>query len=371
MFADEFPHDPGVVYLNHAAVAPWPRRAVEAVQAFAEENLKFGAQHYEQWLHVEQELREQLRWLVNAESKDEIALLKNTSEGLSVIAHGLLWRPGYNVVTSDQEFPSNRVVWESLASRDVQLREADLNAGDSPEANLIALIDDNTRLLTVSSVQFGSGLRLDLERLGAACRERNVLFCVDAIQSLGALPFDAQACHADFVVADGHKWMLGPEGLALFYCRAGIRDRLALHQYGWHMVQDHGNFDRRDWEVAAGARRFECGSPNMLGVHGLHASLSLIQEIGLETIERNILKNASYLIDYIDSNTGLQLISPHTPQQRSGIVTFRSTQTATDVLFNRLREAGVVCAMRGGGIRFSPHFYTSTQDLDRALAHIW
>lgn len=169
---DEFPLDPGLIYLNHAAVSPWPRRTAEAVQRFAEKNMRQGARDYPRWMATETLLREQCRALLNASSADDIALLKNTSAALSVVAHGLAWDAGDNVVIADQEFPSNRIVWESLRDQGIEVRRADLTHGTSPEQALAARFDARTRLLSVSSVQYASGLRLDLEWLGARCREQ-------------------------------------------------------------------------------------------------------------------------------------------------------------------------------------------------------
>lgn len=365
----EFPLDDSIVYLNHAAVAPWPARTATAVSRFAEENARIGAQHYPQWLEVEQRLRERAARLINAPSPDDIAFLKNTSEALSTVAYGLSWRPGDNVVTSRQEFPSNRVVWESLSRFGVETRLADLTQGPSPEDVLLDLIDERTRLLSISAVQYANGLRMDLRRLGAACRERGVLFCVDAIQGLGALQFDAQAIEADFVAADGHKWLLAAEGLAVFYCRAEVRDQLQLNQYGWRMLEHAGDFDRVDWTPAHSARRFECGSPNMLGIYALEASLSLFEEIGLEQVERNVIKNISYLYEKIGNMPDYEVLSSTDVKRRSGIVTFRPRQgDPLDLHRYLMMDKGVVCAPRGGGVRLSPHFYTPTEDLDRVLA---
>ena len=164
----EFPQDPAVLYLNHAAVAPWPARSRDAVTRFAEENARSGARHYPRWLATEQHLREQLRTLIGAASADDIALLKNTSEGLSVIASGLNWQPGDRILISDQEFPSNRIPWQALARQGVEVVAVSLD-GDDPEGALIAAMDDRVRLLAISAVQFGSGLRLDMPRLVAFC----------------------------------------------------------------------------------------------------------------------------------------------------------------------------------------------------------
>jgi selenocysteine lyase/cysteine desulfurase len=210
-------------------------------------------------------------------------------------------------------------------------------------------------------------LRLDLARLGEICKRREIAFCVDAIQGLGVFAHDVEAMAIDFLMADAHKWMLGPEGIAVFYCRPQWRDRLTLHQFGWHMVKDAGNFDRQHWEIAASARRFECGSPNMLGIQALHTSLSLLTQIGITEIERRVLARAEHLFRAIDARNDLELVSSATPGRYAGIVTFRHRLQESAALHARLREHGVVCAARGGGIRFSPHFYTPTAQLDRAL----
>jgi selenocysteine lyase/cysteine desulfurase len=363
----EFPLAEELIYLNHAAVGPWPLRTTEAVKRFAEENCHYGAAHYPEWLKQEQILREQLRNLLNAPSTDDIALVKNTSEAISMVAYGLDWQTGDNIVSSHEEFPSNRIPWQSLVVKGVEFREANLNHAQSPEQALFDLVDANTRLITISSVQYASGLRLNLERIGSFCRERNILLSVDAIQSLGALRFDVQDCQADFVMADGHKWMLGPEGLGVFYVSPRVRDRLSLMQYGWHMVENAGDYDSKSWQPAASARRFECGSPNMLGIHALSASLSLLLELGMEQVEKEVLERSVLLTEALAQNRHGVLLSSKNPEHQSGIVTFRHRTIDHSTLFQRLKQHGILCALRGGGIRFSPHFYTPLYQLEEAL----
>ena len=336
----------GLLYLNHAGVSPWPERTARAVQRFAEENMLQGSVDYLRWLGIEAGLRRKAKELINAPSADDIALLKNTSEALSVVAYGLDWKKGDTVVGSNQEFPSNRIVWESLALKGVEFREADLRGAARPEDALFGQVDTRTRLISVSSVQFATGLRMDLPRIGAFCKEKGILFCVDAIQSIGAVRCDVQEMHADFVMADGHKWMLGPEGLALFYTSPAARDLLRLTQYGWHMVERAGDFDRREWSIEKSARRFECGSPNMLGIHALEASLSLLLEKGMEQVEREVIARSRYLIDRILSLPELELLSPPEPGRYAGIVTFSHRSTDTDALYRHLTRNGVVCAPR-------------------------
>jgi len=364
---NEFDLAPDLIHLNHAAVAPWPRRTVAAVTAFAEQNRLHGSRYYSDWLAREAMLRERLRQLIGAADCDEIALVKNTSEALSIVAFGIDWRAGDEVVISNQEFPSNRIVWEALADRGVVVRYAELQqTASTPEAALAAQITDRTRLLAISSVQYGSGLRLDLATLGAICQQHGILFCVDAIQSVGAMPMDVQQCQIDFLMADGHKWMLGPEGLGLFYCRRERLDQLQLQQYGWHMVADMGNYDRSDWQIAPSARRFECGSPNMLAIHALEASLSLLQEVGMEQVTGELLRRSDWLIEQLP-RYGMEVLTPTTAQRHAGIVTFRPERGDPHPLQQQLMAHGVLCAARGGGIRFSPHFYTPFSSMEKAL----
>ena len=366
-FQSEFKLNEGLIYLNHAAVSPWPLRTAKAVQSFAEENLTLGSLNYPQWLNVESSLRRQARELLNARSADEIALLKNTSEALSVVAYGLDWQAGDNIVSTDQEFPSNRIVWQSLSSKGVELREANLSAHNSPEDALFKLTDSNTKLISVSSVQYLTGLRMDLNKIGEFCNEREILFCVDAIQSLGALEFNVQNCGAHFVMADGHKWMLGPEGLAIFYCDSQVRDRLSLKQYGWHMVEHAGDFDRKDWKIATSASRFECGSPNMLGIHALDASLSLLLEAEINIVEQEVLKRSNYLIDMINGDNRFELLTTSEPGRYAGIVTFKRKNIDNELLYKYLMSNNVICAYRSGAVRFSPHFYTPLDHLEKAV----
>lgn len=362
----EFKVDPGIIYLNHAAVAPWPKRTQEAVAAFAQESLVLGASRYPFWSLEQKRLREKAMTFLNAGSPREIALVKNTSEAISFVASGLEWHPGENVVGTSEEFPSNRIPWEALATRGVEYRAAHISVND-PEASILDCLDQNTRLLAVSSVQYASGLRLNLERLGRACHERGILFMVDAIQSLGAFSMDVRAIHADFVMADGHKWLLAPEGLGIFYVSERVIDRVQPSQYGWHMIENAGDYDTKAWSPAQSARKFECGSPNMLGIHGLSASLAVLMEEGMDKVSRLLLERTHRLLELIEREPRLELLSSKDPDRLSGIVLFKHRFTPNAAVWSHLKAHQVICAMRGGGIRFSPHFYTPLQQLEAAV----
>jgi selenocysteine lyase/cysteine desulfurase len=369
--ASAFPVTANLIHLNHAAVGPWPRVTADAVRAFAEENALQGSLDYTKWIETEQRLREQLGALLNAASVSEIAFVQNTSEGLSIVATGIDWREGDNVVGIRQEFPSNRFPWLALRQRGVEFRQLDLACcDDDPETALMAMCDEKTRLVTVSAVQYATGFRMDLERLGQYCRSSGILFCIDAIQQAGAIPLDLQKVKADFATADGHKWLLAPEGLGFFYIREQLLDQLTLTRHGWHMVQEMSDYAATDFSPAAGARRFECGSLNMLGIQALSASVGLLLDVGLESVWESISRRVDLLRTGLEGMRGIDLLSDCSPGRRSGILTFRLSRQDCGELFSSLQAAGVFCALRGGGIRLSPHFYTPLEQIESTVSLI-
>lgn len=358
---------PGLIYLNHAAVSPWPLRTVRAVTDFARENHAAGAEAYPKWMLKEQQLRRQLKQLINAPSIEDVALVKNTSEAISFVAAGLDWHPGDRIITAKGEFPSNWIPWDALRARGVEVVAVDILNAEDPETALFAAVDDRTRVLAISSVQFASGFRLHLQRIGRALKPTKTLFLVDAIQSLGVFPIDVQEDAIDLLMADGHKWLLAPEGLGIFYVSAAAREMIEPTQFGWHMVEHPGHFDSSQWQPARSARRYECGSPNMLGIHALSASLSFLLEIGIDQIKETVLSHQAVLNRTIQASPKLELLSSSDPQRASGIVLFRHREHAIEMVFRSLKRRGVVCALRGGGIRFSPHFYTKEAQLLSAV----
>jgi len=367
---DEFPVLQHGHYVNHAAMGPWPMRTTRAVQAFAQENADIGSEKYGLWLRRESQLRDMLSTMLNAESADDIALLKNTTEGICTVAAGIDWRQGDNVVIPRDEFPSNRLPWLALEPHGVEVREVDIRSTTEPEQALLEHMDANTRLLSVSAVQWTDGLRLDLEQLGAGCKANGVMYFVDAIQQMGALQIDVQACFVDFLAADGHKWLLAPEGIAVFYCAPRVRERLRLLQHGWHMVDDYLDFDREQWPPSKSALRFEAGSPNMLGQVALHASLEVLLETGMDEVEARVMENTRELVTALEGIKGVELALPYDDKRVSGIVSFRLPGHELARVNQALKRAGFVCALRGKAIRLSPHFYQAGQPLQRILADL-
>lgn len=367
----EFPLDPEFCYLNHAAISPWPRRTAERVAAMAQRIMTCGGADYPAWLGTEQQLRERIAALLNAPDADDIALLKNTSDGLSMISQGLDWQDGDGVVGVAGDFCSNEMVWQALGDRGVEYTGVDTGKVQDQEAVLIDALAPNTRLLAVSTVHFATGYRYDIARLGEACRERGVLLSVDGIQSLGALRFDLAETPADFVTCGGHKWLLSPEGIGFLYCRAELRERIALHQYGWAMRDTPYDFEPEGpWRPASSARRFEAGTPNMLGIHAMEASLSLFAELGMPFVEQRLADNVTYLYDALSAIDGIEMVTTADPAKRAGIVTFRHRDIDGQQLHRALTERQLICSPRGGGVRLAPHFYTSQAVLERSISII-
>lgn len=345
------------LYANHAAIAPWPRVTADAVAEFARENAEVGPEKYNRWLLRETQLRRNLAIMLNAGGANDIALLKNTTEGICTVANGIDWRRGDNMVLPLGEFPSNRLPWLALEQKGVEIREVDIRSGANPEQALLSRFDKNTRLLSVSAIQWTDGLRLDLRTLGRACHQDKVLFFVDAIQQLGAIQIDVEACNIDFLAADGHKWLLAPEGLAVFYCRQGIREQLALQQHGWHMADNPYQFDRQEWIPSQAAVRFEAGSPNTLTQAAMFASVDLLLATGMAQIELLVTQNSVQLSDSLSNMRGVELVRPFTAERASGIVSFIPTGKDPVSYQKTLKDHGLICAVRGSGIRLSPHYY--------------
>jgi len=365
---DLFPVTREIVYLNHAGVAPVSTRVADALRRYVELATTRGAFDYARDYDAEVErVRRQAAALVGGQP-DEIAFAKNTSEGLGLVAAGFDWREGDRVVTCDLEYPSNVYPWWSLRERGVETVMLPSRDGALPPEEVeAALRDPRVRLVSLSSVQFGSGARTDLAAVGRLCRERDVLFCVDAIQSLGCLPLDVEEQAIDFLSADGHKWMLGPEGCGVFYCARRALHRVTPRVVGWRSVADNTDFDRYHMELQAGAGRFEEGTTNTPGIFGLGAALDLLLEIGVEAIAARVLSLTDRLRDGLRER-GARVRSPAAEGLRSGIVSFTLPGEAPEATCRRLRKDGVFTVVRRGGVRASPHFYNDPGEIDRLTA---
>lgn len=365
-FRDLFPVTRQLVYVNHAAMGPLSVPAAEAIENAARDQRDFGALHWRTWYAEYDRYRESAARLIGAQP-DEIAILKNTSEGLSFVAEGLRWRAADNVITTDLEFPSNSTPWRRLDRRGVECRVVKSTNGTWTPADVEALIDDRTRLVSVSSVAFHNGFAADLDAVGAICARHDVLFCVDAIQSLGVLPIDVRKANIAFLSADGHKWLCGPEGASIFYVADEHRDELEVLESGWTNFDRKGRFIDCPVDLLPTARRFEAGSLPTIGIFGMRAAVDLLLEIGVETIRDSTLRVAAQLADALDA-IGFRVATPR--PIASGIVGATPPGNDPSLLkwHRHLEERGVVCAPREGLLRFSPHFYNDAGDVERIVA---
>ncbi len=360
-----FPVTRNWIYMNHAGIAPISQSVYRAMDGMLQDVTRNGMTNLPGWDDVCSRTRESAARLIGADAS-EIAFVKNTSEGILMAANGLTWRQGDNVVIPDRGFPANVYPWLNLRSQGVEVRRVPEVDGRIPLDDLLNAVDDRTRVLSVSSVEFASGFRHDLREIGRFCRSRGVLFFVDVIQSLGALPLDVADAEIDFVSADAHKWLLGPEGIGVFYCSRRARRRLRVVNLGWANVVEPRDFLSYDTTLLPDSQRFECGTLNTVGIHGLGAGLDLLLRIGIENIESRVLSLTDQLCAGLEDK-GCRVVSSRAPGERSGIVVFHHSRFDSESIFQKLSDARVVCAIRGGGIRLSPHFYNTEEEVDRVL----
>jgi len=355
-------------FMDHAGVAPISGRASAAMRRFLEEAESHA--YARGGLYPEaKRVRAVSAKLLNCHP-EEVTFVKNTSEGLSFVANGLQFSRGDNIVTTGVEFPANVYPWMHLRSQGVNLKMVPEDKGRVPLERLVELIDDRTRLVTVSAVQFGSGFRTDLAELGTVCQQRGVLFCVDAIQALGCIPIDVRAMKIDFLSADGHKWLLGPEGAGLFYCRHELLGLLRPSCVGWLGVKNAMDFGKYQLEFRDDARRFDGGSYNLAGIWGLGASIDWLLEMGVEQVWDRVRLLTDRLAAGLQEK-GYRLVSSRTPSEASGIVAFVSdTHDHARIVSHLRQEYRTVIQARVGRLRVSPHFYNSEEEIDRLIEQL-
>lgn len=371
--AEQFPILREWTFLNHAGVSPIPRAAAEQVRRYAAQSESSAYLNSGWWADLER-LRADSAALVNAHP-EEIALVKNTSEGICIVAQGLDWKTGDRVVTTGVEYPANIYPWMEASRRFgvelVLVREEQAADGSRhvPLDKILEAADhQRTRLITLSHVEFSSGQRHDLAAIGQFCRSRGILLCVDGIQSLGAVPVDVGAMGVDFLSADGHKWLLGPDGAGIFYCRRDVLDRVNPLTIGATSVVNPANFGDYNFTLRPGAARLvESGDMNIPGFLALRASINLLREMGIETISNRLKHLGDRLIAGLIAK-GYQIISPRTGTAWSGIVSCVSaTHDHAQIAKDLQKQHRVEIAVREKRLRFSPHFYNTEEQIDRVL----
>lgn len=366
-FRAELPVTATCAYLNHAGMGALPRRAAERMKALADTVSQTGDRRWPERNDEAERVRGLAARLFGAREPHEVTFVDNTSTALSMVAEGFDWRPGDNVVGAQLEFPSNVYPWMRLADRGVEYRTAPERDGRIDEEELLSLLDGRTRMLVLSWVQYASGYRADLAKLGAACRERGVLFVVDVIQGLGALALDVEREWIDIAAGAAHKWLLGPEGIGLLYISDRVIERIRPLRSGWRSMRDTFDWARLDVDFQAGAKRFESGTLNVYGIHALGGSLEMLLEAGAEAVEERVLALTERAAVGLAAR-GFTVISSRRPGETSGIVTAVHPETSAWDLVHRLAAADIVVAARVGRFRISPHFYNTEEEIDRCLS---
>ncbi len=365
-----FPATERLVYLDHAAVAPLPRPCREGYEAYLDELSRNGVLHYPDVPLDALARARQLGAALLGTAAEHLFIVRSTTQGIGIVATGFPFTEGDNVVLVEREFPANLRPWLPLRRRGVDVRLVKQRGGRVLLDDLAAAVDARTKVLSISYVQFLSGFRVDLGAVAEICRRNGTLFVVDAIQGLGAMPIDVEAAGVDFLSADAHKWMLGPEGVGLGYCSPRALDVIEPAVEGWLSVREP--FDLFDLEqpLRDTPARFEEGAYNTGGIHGMNGSLEMLLEHGVGAISERILGLTDDLCERL-AGAGWSVLSPRkTDGEKSGIVLATRKGVDFGALEHRLGAAGVVVSVRGGALRVAPHAYNSEEDLERLVAEL-
>jgi selenocysteine lyase/cysteine desulfurase len=362
-YRGEFPVTEKYVYFNHASVSPLPRRSAQAMQELADEVMHHGSVGYRSWVEAIAGVRQAAARLIGA-APEEIAITKNTSEGLAAIANGLEWSPGDVVVGIEDEFPANYFPWAQLERRGVTLRWLKLRGGRIGLEEIDRACE-GARLLAISFVQYVSGFRIDLDAVGEICRRRGCLLVVDAVQGLGPFRIDVKRSGIHALSAAGHKWLLGPEGMALLYVDRDLIPQVRPVEFGWTNTAGWRTYSR-DGELRAGAARYECGTMNTIGCFGFRASLELFLEAGVERVGARVDELAGWIASGAQEK-GYELMTTREAGSGSGIVSMRKEGVDSVAVVAKLLENGVTVSPRFGWIRAAPHFYANEADVAKFL----
>ena len=359
----EFPVSARWAYFDHAAVSPLPKRAADTLRAWTADVEQNGVVHWPEWEIKLERIRVDLATLIQADPS-EVAFVPNTTTGIGLIAEGFPWREGDNVVTAADEYPSNLYPWQNLGSRGVALRKVPTRDGRIWIEDIQDAFDERTRILAIGHVEFASGFRNDIDALFAICHARGIALFVDAIQGLGPFEYDVRRTPIDFLCADGHKWLLGPEGAGLLYVRSDWIERLRCIGVGWHSVTSSYNDPENRFTLKPTAARWEGGTFPMPGIQAFGASVGLILELGPSQVAARIQERAEAVRE-VAARCGWSLFGSHEPRDKSAIVAIEKVGINPRHVAQLARSRGVAIACRRGKLRISPHIYNNDGDLQR------
>ncbi|MEX0904739.1 MAG: aminotransferase class V-fold PLP-dependent enzyme [Balneolaceae bacterium] len=365
----DFPHaEQGHIYLNHAAVGPISKRVRNALDQFLLERHLSPIENMEKGMKTVEETRQSIAELIHAPSAGTITFTGNTSDGLSAVAEGYNWQPGDQVLLNTMEFPANIQPFRILERKGVEIVYAEPQNGMiSPEV-IEAAITSKTKMVSVSAVQYLNGFMADLHSIGKLCRQQNIRFIVDGIQALGAAQIDVQSAQIDALASGGHKWMMGPLGLGFLYLSEEFSRELTPYKTGWLSVEEPWELTNYHQKWQPVSQHLETGTPNMLGITGLGASLKRFLELGPERVSHRVKQLSNHIIRILSENSSGRIITPQNEEMRAGIITFSAPVKSTpEDTVQQLKEKNITISAREGYFRFSPHYYNTSKEIDRAL----
>lgn len=362
-----FPVTGKSLYLNHSAVSPYSLRVSSAMKEFIDaRTFSDDVDLYPGVLEKVDDARKNIALIIKA-APETIAFVKNTTEALNIVVRSIGLKPGERILLFSREFPANVYPFLNMERYGIAVDFVPERENRFYLEDIEKSIREGTRLLSVSHVEFLTGFRHDLAAIGEMCRKRGVLFCVDAIQSAGAVEIDVEKMKIDFIGCGGHKWLMGPMGTGFLFIRKSLLESLDPVFAGWLSVEDSWNFFNYKLRWLPSACRFEGATKNFIGLYGLRASTGLLLEVGLPLVEERILTLTDRLIDGLQERK-LKVISPPDRQDRAGIVSFAIDDSAA--VFERLKSRKVFIALREGFLRVAPHFYNTPEDMDRFLTFL-
>lgn len=362
---EQFPYlKLGKIYLNHASLSPVPLPVIDHANLFLKRRSETHIDDMSQWMADAEEAKIKLGRLINGDP-DRFAFFDNTSTGLNILAQGINWKPGDRILLNDVEFPSNVYPFLNLKNQGVEIDFVHSQKGAVNSVDILAAVKPETRLISISAVQFLSGYRSNLKKIGDYCREHNIIFSVDAIQALGALQIDVKDCHIDFLSCGTQKWLLGLMGLSFIYITEELQHEITPRFVGWASMENQTSLLDYSFVFKKSADALQNGTINMIGVNALLGSLELLLDFGPENIERRIIENTRHLIERLHS-IGIKPVSGrYNEKNLSGIVSFTSPRSK--MINQRLTEEKVSTSLREGYVRMSHHFYNTFEELDKAV----
>lgn len=365
-----FPAASNYTYLNSAAVSPMPTIAVEAVHSQLQDVANHGSEHYVEWIATKNHARGLLASMLNVRD-EQVAFMRNTSDGIASIAAGLDWRAGDNIVSFAGEFPANFYPWRRVRDKfGIDLRLCSERDGRIDLDEFISLIDEKTRVIAISAVQFASGFRADLKRIGEAAHAHDALFVVDIIQALGGNGFDLPALGVDIASGASHKWLCAPEGCGILYLSDRARELVEPTLTGWISVETPWNFEDREQPWKSSALAWESGTGCSALFYGLEQSLKLLTETGLDRIQEYVEGLSDHLCELIDGKN-YDILSSRTPGEKSPIVCIKHRGGLhCNEIAQRLQNSNIIVSPRNDRLRIAPHFYNNREDIERLVEHL-